>query len=86
MPEPQGENVENAAHQALRTLYHCALAGDPRRESDVRDAYLVMVDYLGTPAGIEPERIIACGRLLLHSGDITPMGVIILEKIAMEAQ
>lgn len=82
----------NAVHEALTTLYDVALSSDEDGGAlRATNAYATLVDFIADvqmpdPAGVEPERLIAAGRLLLHSGDITPMGVIVLEKIAAEVQ
>jgi hypothetical protein len=80
-----------SVHDALTSLYDIALSS-PNRDDilTATNAYAVLIDFIAnvqvpTPA-IEPERLIALGRLLLDSGDITPMGVIMLEKIAAEGQ
>jgi hypothetical protein len=78
-------------HDALTTLYDVALSS-PNKDDvlTATNAYAILIEFIANaqtePAGVEPERIIALGRLLLDSGDITPMGVIMLEKIAAEGR
>lgn len=81
-----------SVHDALTSLYDVALSS-PNKDDvlTATNAYAVLIEFIANvqmpdPAGVEPERLIAAGRLLLHSGDITPMGVIVLEKIAAEVQ
>jgi hypothetical protein len=89
MPENAGWRD---VHDALTGLYDIALsAQDPHDALRAAGAYATLVKFIADcqapdPPGVEPERLIAAGRLLLHSGDITPYGVILLERIAQEVQ
>lgn len=75
------------AHEALRTLYHFALSGDGGSAERVTAAYLLLVEYMSLQGGsVHPERVSAMGRLLLESGDITPMGARMLDKLAEECR
>lgn len=88
MSEDTAPSAGHEAHEALRTLYHVALSADPHNVPQVTQAYLRLVDYMGSvedcQPGVEPERLSALGRLLLESGDITAMGARMLEKVARD--
>lgn len=79
-------------HDALTALYDVALsAPNPHDVMRATRAYSTLIDFISNvempdPPGVEPERMVALGRLLLDSGDITPYGAIMLERIAAEGR
>lgn len=81
-----------AVHDALTGLYDVALSSpNPHDVLRATNDYATLIDFIANvqmpdAVGVEPERLIALGRLLLDSGDITPMGVIMLERIAEEGR
>lgn len=86
--EETAPSAGHTAHEALRRLYHAATCGDSTDPVAAEEAYLQLIEYMGThrQPGVSPDRVRAAGRMLLESGDITHMGARMLNKIAGECR